>query len=537
MMKTEVDPILEADYQQWLQEHDQDREACAHDLLTKAASLAELPEVVRAAARLEPTMRRRFLESVARAKGRINVDDLLLALRTGNQARVLETLRLVELEGDLKAGTSDTMRQAFLKGAAVGALALKKVHITLNFELMTPHAAQWAETQATNLSKRISTEHFRMIQDLVAESMRTGQTVDQTAREIRTFIGLHPRYAAAVARRRDELQQAGATEEKIDREVQAYSNRLLKARAEMIARTESNRAAMQGQRMIWDEAARNGLFNKQTTVRHWITTVDDLTCEICLDMDGEEVPYDEEFEYDGEAIRPSEVHPHCRCSEALIFDHGAKELKYSPDQPREPAGSPEGGQWTDGGAGTPEVDHPDFSDIVEAHGYQSGAQRGAAPAPDKQAATWTPEHGGTIFHGTSRAFNRWDTPVAYLTDDFKEAEQYAHGVHLGGGRGKWPMVMRLTAKAGKTMDVDAYLAKAMAEDWDPDDALKAAYGYARSLGARYVVYEHPSNLAGDQQQRVVVSLHPNEDLHLGRLWRRDKKDWEVVAKFNQYIEE
>jgi hypothetical protein len=193
--------------------------------------------------------------------------------------------------------------------------------------------------------------------------------------------------------------------------------------------------------------------------------------------------------------------------------------KYDPDQPRD-----DDGRWTDGGAtDSSTVDHPSFDTIIESSAYKSGKDLGAAPAPDKQASTWTPDAGGTIFHGTTRAFNVWDTGVGYMTDDFKEAEGYAHGVHMGGGRGKWPMVMRWIAAPGKTFDVDRYVADAITNDYDPDDALKAAYKYARSKDARYVVYTHPSNVYQDKEQRVVVSLYPNEDMKFDKLWRRDKK--------------
>jgi hypothetical protein len=33
-----------------------------------------------------------------------------------------------------------------------------------------------------------------------------------------------------------------------------------------------------------------------------------------------------------------------------VFDRYARQHKYSPDQPRVPAGNPDGGQWTDGGS-------------------------------------------------------------------------------------------------------------------------------------------------------------------------------------------
>src|SRR6185437_6810331 len=59
--------------------------------------------------------------------------------------------------------------------------------------------------------------------------------------------------------------------------------------------------------------------------------------------------------------------------------------KYSPDQPRVPAGNPDGGQWTDGGgdgggAAAPRINDPRvLSDATPDNTWKPGAQYAAGP--------------------------------------------------------------------------------------------------------------------------------------------------------------
>ena len=282
----------------------------------------DLPPAVARADRLEPLMRRRFLDAIAQAKQGINSTTLAQAVRTGNTARILEELKLAELDGRLKVGTTETLRQGFLAGARVGADRLEAQHIRVRFDLMSPHAVQWAEKRAGALITEIMANQRLGVQQLIADAQRLGRTVDQTARDIRTFIGLHSRQQAAVEKVRAMLEARDLSTEILDRKVERYAEGLLNQRARTIARTEMVQSSLQGQREQWNEAAHSGLFNKNETKRIWITTIDDLTdVEICYEMDGETVAYDEAWTLpNGErAVVPGDSHPQCRCSEDLIF--------------------------------------------------------------------------------------------------------------------------------------------------------------------------------------------------------------------------
>ena len=85
-------------------------------------------------------------------------------------------------------------------------------------------------------------------------------------------------------------------------------------RATMIARTETMRAANAGQREGWSQAIEDGYLETDAK-RVWIVTDDDVLCEDCADLDGEEA--DIEGNYPGEGGDGPPLHPDCRCTEGL----------------------------------------------------------------------------------------------------------------------------------------------------------------------------------------------------------------------------
>lgn len=88
-----------------------------------------------------------------------------------------------------------------------------------------------------------------------------------------------------------------------------------KARANLIARTESMRAANGGQREAWQQAQDEGLLPKRAR-KVWIYTDDGSVCDECTELDGKRAPLDGEYPDDGGEGPP--LHPNCRCTEGII---------------------------------------------------------------------------------------------------------------------------------------------------------------------------------------------------------------------------
>lgn len=103
--------------------------------------------------------------------------------------------------------------------------------------------------------------------------------------------------------------------------MQMFTDTALQQRAELIARTETLRAANAGQTAMWQEAANNGLLVPNETSEVWIITPDDRLCPDCAELDGQTIDLGDSF--DGGKFGTTDyppLHPDCRCTTGLAFD-------------------------------------------------------------------------------------------------------------------------------------------------------------------------------------------------------------------------
>lgn len=187
------------------------------------------------------------------------------------------------------------------------------------FDLEHPRAARWADAQAAELVTGITEDTRQAIRQQIARMWREGITVDQAARELRRTIGLTPQQANAVAnflRARQEEDDPNA-----DTKADDYSDRLLRFRAQTIARTETIRAAAQGSQELWHQAAEQGIIERDRAMQEWLITPDEALCPICASIaDSDPVPLDTPFRAaDGELYDAPPAHPNCRCAVRLVF--------------------------------------------------------------------------------------------------------------------------------------------------------------------------------------------------------------------------
>lgn len=87
-------------------------------------------------------------------------------------------------------------------------------------------------------------------------------------------------------------------------------------RAQLIARTESMRAAHAGQRIAWQQGVDAGIVPPGAK-RVWIVTDDDRLCPDCADLDGETANIDGEYDAGYAWVDGPPLHPQCRCTEGL----------------------------------------------------------------------------------------------------------------------------------------------------------------------------------------------------------------------------
>lgn len=180
------------------------------------------------------------------------------------------------------------------------------------FDITNPYAQDYIRNDVGNLITGITDETKIAIRDIIESGFFEGMTVAEMAREMRSYIGLNDRQMRALQRYADEL--GGLSPDTADR-IRKKSEKMIRYRATMIARTETIAAANAGQRTAWRQAAQDGVIDSHATSRVWITTEGERTCEVCLGYDGKKVAFNEEF--------PSSdppIHPLCRCTVGLVFE-------------------------------------------------------------------------------------------------------------------------------------------------------------------------------------------------------------------------
>lgn len=195
--------------------------------------------------------------------------------------------------------------------------------IGIAFDLVPVRAVAVAEAHAGELVDGITATAQDAVRAIIVRGLRDGRTVDQVVADVREVIGLHPRWAGAVANRRRALESAKnpMPAARIDRLVAQYRDRLLDMQARTIARTELLKASNAGAHEGYVEAVRIGALPPDV-VREWVTAPefkrsgaeDGRICPVCKPMNGVrvvglETPFVTSV---GPVLFPP-AHPACRC--------------------------------------------------------------------------------------------------------------------------------------------------------------------------------------------------------------------------------
>jgi predicted ABC-type ATPase len=314
------------------------------------------PALVRLAAQLEPSLKRRFLEAIDRLRSSISLEHLAEAIESNSLNAVQIQAKLStfaeqfgELAVDLKAG--------FHVGSNIGLRTLaEQASVSLRYDVVNPLAVSYAQNHLAQLVQPLAQDAKEVIAEVIGRALAGELTSQSAAIEIRDTIGLDPRRYEALLNYRDLLVELGDID--IEKKLNRYQRTLLKARSETIARTEIMRAANQGQRASWQEAVRQGLLRPADWQRVWYTVMDERLCETCGPMHEEAVGFDDEF-MGGDPPK----HPNCRCTVKLGRAVKAFE-KYNPNHV--PSGE-DGGQFTfadrPSGGPTQDLDEGKFAPV------------------------------------------------------------------------------------------------------------------------------------------------------------------------------
>lgn len=298
----------------------------------------ELERLIHAAAdRLEPEIRQAFIEAVEAMRQAIPLGELAEAFDAGDLLAISRAVGNLNLPPELRTTVTDAVAAAAQQTGTATAASF-----VMSFDAVNERAVRYAADTAARLVTNIQEDVRSAIRDVIVTGQRGNLTVWQQARQIRQMVGLTQRDSRAVLRISEGMAEDEFGMRDIDRITSRMSTRLLRRRAENIARTETIRAANMGTQLGWEAAADQGLL-PQTTRKVWIATEDSRTCPICAVLDGQTVAMPTTFDVSEQATsfnvsgdtisvaetkplarptttRTPPAHPSCRCTVALVFD-------------------------------------------------------------------------------------------------------------------------------------------------------------------------------------------------------------------------
>jgi hypothetical protein len=260
--------------------------------------------------------RRAFVEAVAAASDAVPRMALERAIRRGEYevAFALAERAWMEAAASWRQRVAAQLRSVFTAGGEVAT-----VWAGTQFEIVNPFAVAWVNQHAAQLVTRVTETVRTSIRAVIRDSIAGEFTVRESARLIRTLgIGLTDTQARAALRLREELRVHGYSGEEVATRVDRYRGKLLRQRAETIARTETITGATAGQLEAWRQARAKGFigFGAQ---KQWIVTPDDRLCLRCRAMSGQRRALSDPFlSPDGVLVQGPTLHPNCRCAVKLI---------------------------------------------------------------------------------------------------------------------------------------------------------------------------------------------------------------------------
>lgn len=277
---------------------------------------------------LEAIFARTLIDAINQLKRRLTTAEVEASIRLSITSAV-QALDAVFADLDVSALVNTMTKELIKAGLEQVPILPNKTGIRFNFDTSDPRAIQWAKTRAGQLIQNISGEATLIVRDVTSRLLSGEMSLRAAKREIAQSVGLHDKWQKAVNNSFDETYQslidAGFDPDEAEQMAQdaadKYSQRLVKARASNIARTEMSTAQNQGRYLGWQQAAENGLFDPADVVKEWRTAPEFVSsktevCPICEPLDGLQAPIWAEFPEIGIVMPPA--HVNCRCRAVLI---------------------------------------------------------------------------------------------------------------------------------------------------------------------------------------------------------------------------
>jgi len=279
-------------------------------------------QLVHAAAdSVEGKLRQAYLTAVGDMTADLNITNMSRAIWDRSLTAAINLVPMNILEEDLTDASLDLLRDA-MRQAGQGSIELLPGYVAgYNFDMLNPRAVDWLSVNSASLVTGVTDNTVEALRYILRRSFVDGIPPREAAVFIKKVVGLLPGHATAVYNYRQELVAQGLGPWRTEMLVDKYADRLLAFRAEMIARTETIRAASMGQQEGWRQAVDDGLLDEKRVRREWIVTPDDrLSKHRCAPMRGQQRGLEEEFVTGlGNKVLTPPAGPNCRCAVGLVF--------------------------------------------------------------------------------------------------------------------------------------------------------------------------------------------------------------------------
>ena len=291
------------------------------DISKGTVSGSQLAEVINTVYRtLVPKARAEFLSAVKSAYQNSSLSTALDKIARGEDSILSNTIasRLDTAAASVRINTASLgkiIETAAIK-SGVGTAKIMNAEIRGSFSFTNPRAIEYAKQATVDLAS--NTAYVRgVVRDTVYSAIKNGTPPYALAGRIEQVVGLTPRDANAVNTYYDGLVSRGTSLSRAQSLSKAYSQRLLKQRAENIARTEVSKAANFGQLEHWRQMKSSGLLNNAN--KKWITAISERTCDFCRPVNGQVVLLDNKFRLSNGLFDSPPAHPQCRCTMSIEF--------------------------------------------------------------------------------------------------------------------------------------------------------------------------------------------------------------------------
>ncbi len=253
----------------------------------------------------------------------VNLAALTRAVASGNVKGVEDALLIERMDANLKRNYSRQIRGVLNEAGAANVRLQPRALAGVfgRFDLTNPRAVQWANEKAATLVREVTEGQKATIRRVIAQGIDQGVPARSTGRRLRSAIGLTVRQWESVQNFQQKRLIAGDSIAQAELRAEKFAAKVHRRRAEVIARTETIDASVQGRLELWDQAEERGLIEGDATQRKWIVTPDDrLDSIICAPMSGQIRGLREPFlTGDGRLVMRPTAHPNCRCDVILII--------------------------------------------------------------------------------------------------------------------------------------------------------------------------------------------------------------------------